>query len=86
MGSSFSNRSKGRAHSVPGATFDNKSRFGPIENGKKITIMKKNAKLKPKPPPARTAILKSRRIKVIKETPHLNCLTPQNAADIVRDQ
>ena len=50
------------------------SRSGPIANGKKITIMKKNARLRPKPPPARTEILKSRIINAIIERPRLNCL------------
>ena len=72
--------------SVPGATFDNRSRFGPIANGKKTTSIKKNAKLKPKPPPARTAILKSRKINAIIEKPHLNCLIHLNLLCILKDQ
>ena len=73
-------------HSTPGATFDNSSKFGPMAKGKKITIMKKNAKLRPKPPPARTAILKSRRINVIIKKPHLNCLIHLVLIGISKDQ
>ena len=58
-------------HNVPGATLDSSSKFGPMANGKKITIMKKNAKLRPKPPPTRMAILKSRKISAIIEKPLL---------------
>ena len=57
-----------------------------MAKGKKITIMKKNAKLRPKPPPARTAILKSRRINVIIKKPHLNCSIHLVLIGISKDQ